>query len=380
MKEWYYAIESQIFGPFPENELSVLVRDGVLTPSTLVWNNELDNSETAWTQASDTELNILFPHTLEYKPVIHEPVNNHNNSPVIIKQDSASDFHNSSNFSKELVTSKNTEITNGKNANFFSKFQNSVGEINKTSEKQLNTSNRIFDMGLFQSFILIVLSIAIYFILRHYLLFQYANSGFLARNAAKISNYVVQKLILDPYSAILFDIISRALIAAVIPAIVYIIFMCCFIKYPKIEKIFPWIAYVALVVLIMLLYRNGPPSPTDFLSWFWGFINTSSVAIVFGLYFHSRKLGSGIAFCVLCILNFLVYISFGALSTVVGLIPLVNIFGGLAISGFRLVINVVEISQVFMIIAVGNITKFIIDLCMRRYFGITPIRNNASAR
>jgi hypothetical protein len=224
------------------------------------------------------------------------------------------------------------------------------------------------------------LSVAIYFILRHYLLVQADRSGFLARKAADAYNYVIQNLVLAPYATILFGIILRSLRAAVIPAIIYIIFMRCFVKYPKIEKLFPWIAYVAFVVLILLLYLNGLPSPKEFIPWFWGFINTSSIAIVFGLYFHSRKLGSGIAFCVLCILNFLVYVSLGTLSTVVSWIPIVSGFGGMAISGFRLVINVVEISQVFMIIAVGNIIKFIIDLCMRRYFGITPIGNNASAR
>jgi hypothetical protein len=368
MKEWHYAIEDQSFGPVPENELSGLVRDGVLTPFTMVWNNELGDPGTGWVRASDTELNILFSHTLRYEPVIHKPGDNHN-SPVT-KLDGASDFNNSMNVEKEQVTNKTTEMTKENNSNFFSKFKDSAGRTKKTSGKQLNTANRIFNMGLLQSLILIVLSISIYFLFKKYLLFQYTNSGFIAKHLAQAANFFIQKLIFAPYATILFDIIYRSLKATIIPAIAYILFACCFIKFPKIEKISPWIAYIAIAVLILILFLHKRPTATTFMPWFYGFINISSMAVVFGLYFHSRKLASGIAFCVLCILNFLVSLSLGLIRMIVSAIPIVSFFGGVAISGFRLIINVTEISQVFMLIAIGNIIKYVIDLYMHRHFGI----------
>jgi hypothetical protein len=379
MKEWYYAIDGQSFGPFPEDELSGLIRDGVVTPFTLVWSSEPGDQERGWMRASDTELNILFPQTWQYNPIIQKPVTNHDNLPVT-KLNNEPNLHDSIDFSREQMSKKSTEITKDKNADFVSKFQDSVEGTKKTSEKQLNIANRIFDMGLLQSFILIILSVAIYFLFRKYLLFQYANSGFIARRLAQAANFFVQKLILDPYATILLGIIYRSLKATVIPAIAYILFIRCYIKHPKIEKISPWIAYTAIVVLILLLFLRKRPTVTTFMPWFYGFINTSSMAVVFGFYFHSRKLGSGIAFCVLCILNFLASLSLGLISTIVSAIPIVSFFGGLAISGFRLILNVTEISQVFMLIAVANIIKFLIDLYIHRHFGITPIRNYARVR
>jgi hypothetical protein len=377
MKEWYYAIEGKPFGPYLENELSGLVRDGLLTPYTLVWSNELSDANRGWIQASDTELNILFPQTLQYKPIAQKPVNNYPNSPIT-EQDTLyqQPLQTPSSVPEPIRIDAPATIaeTEEKTTDFFSKFKDSVDSTKKTSEKQLNTVSRLVNMGMIQSAILIILSIAIYFILRKYLLFQDSHSGFIAKNLAKAANYIIQKLILDPYATILFGMVFRSLRANVIPAIAYIIFMSCLIKYPKIEKLSPWIAYIALAVLILLLCLSPGPSLTTFMPWFWRFINISSMAVVFGLYFHSRKLGTGIAFCILCILNFLTYTSFSLLSTIVGIIPFVNILGGLAISGFRLIINVVEISQVFMLIAASNIIKFAIDSYIHKHFGITPIR------
>jgi hypothetical protein len=388
MKKWYYALEGQSFGPFLESELSGLARDGALTPHTLVWNNEPSDADGGWAQASDTELNILFPNALQDKLFTQKSVVHDLNSPVIELNIPFKEFvQTSSNvpvstyIDEPATISKTKRNEKKKTTGFFSKFKDSVNSTKTTSAKQLNTANTILDMGMIQSAILIFLSIAVYFVLRKYLIIQNANSGFISRNLAKTTNFFVQKLVLDPYANLIFGTIIRSLKASVIPVAVYILFLCCSIKFPRIKKISAWIAYIAVAALVGLLFLKSPTlrtfvfSPTTILPWFYGFINISSIAVLFGLYFHSRKLGSGVAFIVLCILNFFVSIVLSGIGLTLDFIPVVNILGKMAISSAHIIISVIEIAHVFMLIAIGNIIKFIIDSCMHKCFGTGSIRN-----
>ena len=58
-EEWYYLNGTEVIGPFAENELSTLVKSGVLNQDTLVWNSSFDKDD-EWKRAGATKLNSLF--------------------------------------------------------------------------------------------------------------------------------------------------------------------------------------------------------------------------------------------------------------------------------------------------------------------------------
>jgi len=60
--EWYYHLDGQSYGPFPENEIKKLITDGKLLSDTLVWSNDPRYAERGWIKISDTEL-VASQHT-----------------------------------------------------------------------------------------------------------------------------------------------------------------------------------------------------------------------------------------------------------------------------------------------------------------------------
>ena len=50
-KLWFYGLNNKQHGPISKNELIRLLNENVLSPDTLVWNEDLDN----WTAASQVE-------------------------------------------------------------------------------------------------------------------------------------------------------------------------------------------------------------------------------------------------------------------------------------------------------------------------------------
>jgi uncharacterized RDD family membrane protein YckC len=60
MKEWHCALNGQTCGPFDENRLREMAKNGSLTADSLVWNGEPENAAKGWQKASDTELSSLF--------------------------------------------------------------------------------------------------------------------------------------------------------------------------------------------------------------------------------------------------------------------------------------------------------------------------------
>lgn len=61
---WYYAENGEQRGPFTEDEMTALVRDGALASETLVWNPGL----TEWTALRGTSLGALLPATPPLPP------------------------------------------------------------------------------------------------------------------------------------------------------------------------------------------------------------------------------------------------------------------------------------------------------------------------
>lgn len=59
MKSWYYTDNGQLCGPFQDNEKG-FIKDALLTPDTLVWNNGPGDVERGWVRAAETELFALF--------------------------------------------------------------------------------------------------------------------------------------------------------------------------------------------------------------------------------------------------------------------------------------------------------------------------------
>jgi hypothetical protein len=60
MRSWYYANNGQPCGPFQDNDMRELIKDGLLPPDTLVWNDENGNGGRGWVSAAETELSELF--------------------------------------------------------------------------------------------------------------------------------------------------------------------------------------------------------------------------------------------------------------------------------------------------------------------------------
>jgi uncharacterized RDD family membrane protein YckC len=60
MKEWYCALDGQAKGPFREADLRDLVRRGMISADTLVWNGDPGNVERGWIKASETEVAELL--------------------------------------------------------------------------------------------------------------------------------------------------------------------------------------------------------------------------------------------------------------------------------------------------------------------------------
>jgi hypothetical protein len=58
--KWYYADNGQTYGTFAETELATLVKSGILTPETLVYNASDVNFGKEWMSAKNTKLANLF--------------------------------------------------------------------------------------------------------------------------------------------------------------------------------------------------------------------------------------------------------------------------------------------------------------------------------
>jgi hypothetical protein len=61
MREWFYAENGQRYGPFPEDQVRKMIRNGQLTEDTLVWCGESDFAKRGWIRIADTELSSQIP-------------------------------------------------------------------------------------------------------------------------------------------------------------------------------------------------------------------------------------------------------------------------------------------------------------------------------
>jgi hypothetical protein len=371
MSEWYFSIDGQPSGPYSEKDMLFLIRDGFLTPNSLVWNSEFANDANDWVAASKTELNLLFTQDVYYEPAASEVQNEFTKLKKIDARD------HSEEADSNIVNSRDDDIQQSNHQKYFDKFKKSNSASIKQSENQVS---KIIDLGLFQSIILIILSISVYFFLKKYLLFNEQHANFVARSASKAANSVVEFFLLKPYRAILLSAIVNALKSCAIPILVYVIYLRIVARFQRFEKASPWIAYLAMPVLAYWLYRlyhNFSPkilNPAEAIEltqiWFWSSINTCSMAVIFGLWFHSRKLSSAIAVGVLVILNIVVNMVLNTIETALSFIPFVSAVSKIGFFTMRIVINSVELAQVFMLLAIGIIIKKFIDYFFYKRYGL----------
>jgi hypothetical protein len=60
MKNWHCYIDSQAYGPYPENLLRELINRRQLTADTFVFNDSPEDASKGWQRAGDTEIAALF--------------------------------------------------------------------------------------------------------------------------------------------------------------------------------------------------------------------------------------------------------------------------------------------------------------------------------
>jgi hypothetical protein len=61
MREWYYSENDLIYGPFPEDQVQKMIRNGQLTEDTIVWCGETDFIKRGWIRIADIELFSQIP-------------------------------------------------------------------------------------------------------------------------------------------------------------------------------------------------------------------------------------------------------------------------------------------------------------------------------
>jgi hypothetical protein len=60
ISQWYFLINGQSQGPFPEAKMREFVAIGVINADSFVWNDEPENAGKGWQRAANTELAALM--------------------------------------------------------------------------------------------------------------------------------------------------------------------------------------------------------------------------------------------------------------------------------------------------------------------------------
>jgi hypothetical protein len=382
MKDWHCYINNQAYGPYPEDLLRELISRGQLTADTYVYNDSLEEAQKGWQRAIDTEIAALFlnnsqgtqhlppiqnqgttrvsPETLEENAENHQLADegyvqtfSPNNAYEPVRHQ----------FEKEPKSEKLSVVSI-----IVNKFKNSKYSSNRQVENQVKMANKIIDFGLWQAIGLIILSIAIYFLLKQYLLFDESRSNIVTRSAAKTANTIVEFIIIKPYRAVIINSIFNASKSCVIPSFVYIFYLMIVNKFQNFGKTSHWIAYIAMPILIFILYYNY--KNVNIIKWVPIFINISSMAVILGLWFHSRKFASVVVIIALSILNVVFNLSISLTKNILSWIPIVSGVSEISSSTVRLVLNVIEIAQVFMLLAIAIIVKKCIDYFFYKRYGL----------
>jgi hypothetical protein len=382
MKDWHCYINNQTYGPYPENLLMELINRGQLTSDTYVYNNSAEEAQKGWQRAIDTEIAALFLNNSQGTQTL-PPIQNQGTTRVspealegnaenrqFADEGDAKTFSSNNayepgrrHFEKETKHEKLSVASI-----IVNKFKNSKYSSIRQAENQAKMANKIIDFGLWQAIGLIILSIAIYFLLKQYLLFDESRSNIVMRSAAKAANTVVEFIIIKPYRAVIIDSIFNALKSCAIPSLVYIFYLMIVNKFQSFEKTSHWIAYIAMPLLVFVLcycYKN-----TNIIKWIPIFINISSMAVILGLWFHSRKFASVVVIIALSILNVVFNLSISLTKNILSWIPVVSGISEISSSTVRLVLNVIEIAQVCMLLAIAIIVKKCVDYFFYKRYGL----------
>jgi hypothetical protein len=291
---------------------------------------------------------------------------------------------------------------------FKEKLGQSTDYSQQASQSQFQIARAVYDRGIIDSIMLIALAYGMYFFLVKVLTINTADSGFIVTNLGNLWNYIIIDVILGSYFPLLNRMVYKAIFVTLLPASIYILCRFIAIKFPKINNIFPYLAYIAVVLLAFNVVDNNlalnfnftqssePVFPSvwqltkvkDYLSevmsgytnWFkavWESIVTwlnalltkATMAVVFGSWFHSRDLGKKIALSILFIVNIIIFSFFGIMDAIIGAIPIVSGPGGVAISGLQCCFNLVVISDLFIILAVSGIGKYLVDFFFEKILG-----------
>jgi hypothetical protein len=382
MKDWYCYINNQAYGPYPEDLLRELINRGQLTADTYVYNGSLEETQKGWQRAIDTEIIALFlgssQGTQPLPPIQNQgttrvsPENleeNAENRQLADEGDAQTFSPNNAYEPGRHQFEKETRHEKLSVAGIIvNKFKNSKYSSIRQAENQVKMSNKIIDFGLWQAIGLIILSIAIYFLLKQYLLFDESRSNIVMRSAAKAANTIVEFIIIKPYRAVIINSIFNALKSCAIPSLVYIFYLMIVNKFQSFKKTSHWIAYIAMPLLVFVLYYNY--KNVNIIKWIPIFINTSSMAVILSLWFHSRKFASVVVIIALSILNVVFNLSISLTKNILSWIPIVSGVSEISSSTVRLVLNVIEIAQVFMLLAIGIIVKKCIDYFFYKRYGL----------
>jgi hypothetical protein len=340
-KLWYYASNGNSIGPFPEDELRGLVKDGVLMPDTLVWSADSNYAAGGWIRAGDTELASLFAAKKETQSVHQD------NSSVFT---ATSYTPNCRQINKIGLLAKN----------FFDKFHGNNGESDPYYDREVEATPRLFNLSFPVAVALIILSVLVYVLLKYYV-HSLGNGSILTRAKGALLN----NLILKPYTLLFVTSLLHALRSSVVPVILYIIVLRLSggaYNWLIAKKVISIIAIIGLGLILYFSFK--PKSIIDvgaLINWFWRFVDTCLMAVAFGFLFNSKKFGVAIAVGAMFILNTSVKLALAGISGVASWFPVVS---GIVYNAEKLgylILNCVEISQVLMLAAVSIIFKSIID-------------------
>ena len=271
------------------------------------------------------------------------------------------------------------------------------------NENSLKMRTSVFGDVLEQVF-KIAVAYTLYFFLLLLMKLDTTDSGFVMKHLKDLWNYVMVNVILGTYWSLLHGMVVSAIKAAVLPSAAYAFFCVLYYKYPKLRWLSPIIAYIAIALLIYNLLDNlvggmpkgdfkSPELPSvwdlkdlkgyasglydscrnwfsvtwnSIVKWAMDFFLTCSMAVIFALHFHSKEFGTKVAMGVIFIMNAATFVSLGVIGAILGAIPIVSGPSDYIISAIRLCFNFIIISDLFIVIAVGNLSKLAIDYVFYR--------------
>jgi hypothetical protein len=242
--------------------------------------------------------------------------------------------------------------------NFFDKFKDNNDDSDPYYDGAAEATPRLFNLSFLVAVALIILSVLVYVGLKYYL----QASGENVSIFTKTKNALLNTFILKPYTLLFMTSLLHALRSSVVPVILYIIVLCLSGGAHNWLIAKKAISIIALIGLgLILCFSFKPKSISDVISWFWRFVDTCLMAVVFGFLFYSKKFGVGIAVGAMFILNTSVKLALAGIAGIASWFPIIS---GIAYNAEKLgylILQCVEISQVLMLAAVSIIFKSIID-------------------